>query len=122
MLNRLPLTTTGVTLYLHLLEDAWRQHVLPDGNTMPTAGRTSIHNAIRTSAAFTLIADLLFFELELGLMAIVRICQRDGNSNFHIRATALAVLVPKMTSTTKETAEEVKRVMPLLAPLALLLG
>jgi len=96
--------------------------VLPDGNTMPTTGRTGIHYAIRTSAASTVIANLLFFKLEFGLMAVVKVRQRDGNTNFHIRATALAVLVPKVSTTTKEAAKEVKRVMALLAALALLLG
>jgi hypothetical protein len=74
MLDRLPLSTASLTLHLHLLENTWGKHVFPYGNPMSTAGGACIHYAVRTSTASTIIANLLFFELELGLMTIVKVC------------------------------------------------
>jgi hypothetical protein len=122
MFNGLPLTTTRVTLRLHLLEDAWSKHMFPYGDAMATAGRACLDDTICASAAFTFITDLLFFKLEFGLMAIVKISQGDGNANLHIRAAPLAMLMSKVPSAPKEAAEQVKRIMTLLATLALLLS
>ena len=89
-------------MHLHLLEDAWGKHMFSYGYAVPTTGRTCLHDAVCTSGALTFIAYLLFFELELGLMTIVKICQGNSHTNFHIRATPLAVLVTKMPSTASD--------------------
>jgi hypothetical protein len=122
MFTGLPLTTTHVTLHLHLLEDARSKHVFLYGNAMATAGRACLDDTICASTAFTFIANLLFFELEFRLMAGVKIGEGNGNANFHIGAVPLAMLTSKVPSPPKEAAEQVKRIMALLATLALLLS
>lgn len=122
MFNGLPLTTTHVTLHLHLLEDARGKHMFPYRDAMAAASRACLDDTICASAAFAFIANLLFFELEFRLMAIVKIGQGNGDANFHIGAVSLAMLMSKVPPASKEAAEQVKRIMALLATLALLLS
>jgi hypothetical protein len=96
--------------------------MFPYCDTMPATGRARLDDAICASATLTFIADLLFFELEFGLLAIVKIGQGNGNANFHVGAVPLAMLMSKVPSAPKEAAEQVKRIMSLLATLALLLS
>jgi hypothetical protein len=101
----LPLTTANIALHLHLLEDTRSKHVFPYGDAMAATGRASLDDTIRASTTITFIADLLFFELEFCLLAIVKIGQGNGNTNFHIRASPLAMLMSKMPSAPKEATE-----------------
>ena len=73
MFNGLSLTTTHVTLHLHLLEDARSKHVFLYCDAMAPTGRACLDNTISASAAFTFFANLLLFELEFRLMAVVKI-------------------------------------------------
>jgi hypothetical protein len=123
MLDRFPLTSTRITLHLHLLEDSWSEHVFLYGNSMSTTYRTCVNNAVRTASAFTLFAYLLFLKLKLGLVPIVEIRQRNRDADFHIRPAPLSRLVPKMSTATKESTEEIEGVVVLLvAALPSLLG
>jgi hypothetical protein len=87
---------------------------------MSTTSGARIHLSVSTPRSLAVLANLLFFQLKFRTVAIIEISERNANSDFHIRATSLARLMTEMPSTTKESREQVERIM-VLSPATTLL-
>jgi hypothetical protein len=103
VLDDLPLSAAYITVRLHLLENARREHMFLYYHASPPTFMTRVDLPIRTAAPLTVLADLLLLNGELGISAIVEIPQRELEPDFHIRAPPLSTRMAEVPATTEET-------------------
>jgi hypothetical protein len=90
-----------------------------NANTMSTTVTAGVDDAISRAAAAALLADVLLIPLELCLPAVVEVAQRDANLDLDIVSARLSSLV--VTTTAKESAEQIEGVVVAAASLLPLL-
>jgi hypothetical protein len=104
---------------LELLEHTRGELALHETNTVATAVLTGIDLTIRTSCAFTCLADMLLVPREFGSGAVVKVAECNFDTDFDVVTSGFAGSSTEVTVTAKETAKEIKGIMTTTASTSL---